>query len=274
VDEYLRAIFLGALQAATEFLPISSSGHLLLAETLLGGETASPTFDVGLHVGTLVAVLLYFRQDWIDFTRSFFEDLGAHGLRLGRWSARGKLLLAIALSTVPAVLAGFFFNDLIEEYLRAPAIVGVNLVLFGVLLWWADRLPEQHDLSKMNYRSALEIGLAQAIALMPGVSRSGATMTAARALAFDRASAARFSFLMSAPVVFAAAVLELGKAATGGEAISWGPMLAGALAAAIVGWLVIAGLLSFLRTRTLSIFVWYRIALGIIVLAAVAVGAV
>jgi undecaprenyl-diphosphatase len=270
VDEYLAAILLGALQAITEFLPISSSGHLLLAEALFGGDTASPTFDVGLHLGTLLAVLVYFRADWLGFARSLAADVGGPGLDLRRWGLQSRLLLAIALATVPAVIAGFTLNTAIEAYLRAPVVVGVNLIAFGLLLAWADGLPASRRLATMSYAQALLVGVAQAIALMPGVSRSGATMTAARALSFDRDAAARFSFLMSAPVVFAAATLELGSALVTAEPLAWGPMLAGAVAAGIVGWLVIAGLLAYLRTRTMRVFAWYRIALGLVVLAGVA----
>ncbi len=272
MNEFTRAIILGAVQAVTEFLPISSSGHLLLTERLMGGTAASPTFDVGLHVGTLLAVLLYFRADWLAFARGLAADLATHGVRVPRWGADTRLLLAIALATVPAVLAGLLLNSAIQAYARSSLVVGVNLIFFGLLLGWADRLTENRRLSSMTYPAAILVGMAQAIALAPGVSRSGATMTAARALRFDRAAAARFSFLLSAPVVFAAAVLELGKALVGTETIAWLPMLAGAATAAFVGWLVIAGLLAYLATRTLRVFVWYRIALGIVVLAAVALG--
>lgn len=272
MNEFIRAIVLGTVQAVTEFLPISSSGHLLLTERLLGDDTASPTFDVGLHVGTLLAVLLYFRADWLLFARSLLADLAAYGPRVPRWRPETRLLLAIALATLPAVLAGLLLNSAIEAYARAPVVVGMNLILFGLLLAWADRRPQAQALTRMTYVTALLIGVAQAVALVPGVSRSGATMTAARALTFDRDAAARFSFLMSAPVVFAAAVLELGKALLGVESIVWAPMLVGAATAAIVGWLVIAGLLAYLRTQTLRVFVWYRIALGLTVLGAVALG--
>lgn len=272
MDDYPRAILLGAVQALSEFLPISSSGHLLLSSRLLGSETASPTFDVGLHLGTLFAVLVYFRADWLGFARGLVDDATTHGAGIRRWSPETRLLLAIALGTVPAVLAGLLFNSTIETYLRSPLIVGVNLIGFGLLLGWADRLEGNRGLASMTYAAAILVGIAQAVALMPGVSRSGATMTAARALAFDREAAARFSFLLSAPVVFAAAVLELGKALLGDAPLAWGAMFVGAATAAVVGWLVIAGLLAFLRTRTLRVFVWYRIALGTAVIAGALLG--
>jgi undecaprenyl-diphosphatase len=273
VDEYVRAIFLGALQALTEFLPISSSGHLLIAERLLGLEGATLTFDVGLHVGTLLAVLGYFRADWLGFARALLIDVTRRGVRIATWSAESRLLLAIALGTVPAVIAGLLLNDAIERYARSVYVVVATVTGFGLVLEAADRRPQSRGLVTMTYAAALLVGVAQAVALVPGVSRSGVTISAARALGFERPAAARFSFLLSAPVVFAAAVLELGRALADGEAIAWGPLLAGAATAAVVGWLVIAGLLAFLRTRTLRPFVWYRIALGLAVLAGALTGA-
>ena len=276
MDEYLRAIFLGALQAVTEFLPISSSAHLFLAERLLGEGASSLTFDVGLHTGTLLAVLVYFRADWLGFGRAFVSDMRGRDARAPSrppWSPESRLLSAIGLATVPAVLAGLVFNDVIEEYARSVYVVAAMLIWFGFVLEVADRRRQDRDLSSLTYRAALLVGVAQAIALVPGVSRSGVTISAARALGFERGAAARFSFLLSAPVVFAAAVLELGRSIVGKEEIAWGPMLAGAATAAAVGWLVIAGLLTFLRTRGLRVFVWYRIALGLAVLVGALAGA-
>ncbi|MSP21536.1 MAG: undecaprenyl-diphosphate phosphatase [Dehalococcoidia bacterium] len=273
MDEYLRAIFLGALQAPTEFLPISSSAHLFLAERLLGERASSLTFDVGLHTGTLLAVLLYFRAEWFGFARALVVDVTSGGGPGPRWSIESRLLLAIAWGTLPAVAAGYLLNDAIDAYARSVSVIVGTLIGFGVLLEVADRRPEARGLGAMTYAAAFLVGMGQAIALVPGVSRSGVTISAARALGFDRGTAARFSFLLSAPVVFAAAVLELGYALVSGAPVAWGPMLAGAATAAIVGWFVIAGLLSFLRTRSLRVFVWYRIALGLAVLAGAAMGA-
>lgn len=273
MNDYLSAILLGAVQAITEFLPISSSGHLLLVERLLGSDVSSPTFDVGLHVGTLLAVLVYFREDWLGFASGLLTDLTSEGIRITRWGAPSRLLLALALATLPAVFAGALLGSAIEAYARSAAVVGVMLIGFGVLLAWADSRPQLLTLSRMTYPAALFIGVVQSVALIPGVSRSGSTMTAARGLTFDREAAARFSFLLSAPAVAAAAVLELGKAIVNHEPVAWGPMLVGAITSLILGWLVIAGLLAYLRTRTLRVFVWYRIALGLVVLAAVSLGA-
>lgn len=274
MDDYLRAVFLGALQALTEFLPISSSGHLLLADRVIGEGEGSLTFDVGLHVGTLVAVLAYFWRDWFGIASAGLGDLRRHPLELRAWSREGRLGLFIVAGTIPAVLVGLFLNDAIEGYARNAIVVATMLIGVAALMELLDRSPVTRHFEAITLGVAVTIGVAQAIALVPGVSRSGITIATGRGLGFDRASAARFSFLLSAPAVLGAAVLQLGTALTGDEAVEWGPLLLGALVAALVGLLVIGGLMRFLRTRTLRVFVWYRIALGLVVLAAAAAGAI
>lgn len=271
--DYLRAILLGIVQAATEFLPVSSSGHLVLAPHLLGEESSSLTFDVGLHLGTMVAVIGYFWRDWLAIAQSVLGDLGTEGVRVRRWDERSRLGLWLVVGTIPAVVVGLLFDAWIEEHARQPLLVGVMLIVFGVALGAADRrgstLGRLYDMSAGR---ALIIGVAQAVALIPGVSRSGATITAARALGFDRSAAARFSFLLSAPAVFGAGALKMTEAVTGDEVIQWGPLLVGAATAAVVGALVIAGFMRFIARRTMAVFVWYRMALGVAVILAVATG--
>jgi undecaprenyl-diphosphatase len=267
VDDYVRAIVLGLLQALTEFLPVSSSGHLVIAPQLLGGSTNALTFDVGLHVGTLLATLAYFWRDWTAILVAVIRDAASHGARAQQWTAQGKLGLYIALGTVPAVVVGAVFNDAIEAHAREAWLVALLLIGFGLLLGWADRLPQRlRRLELVTARHGLLIGAAQAIALVPGVSRSGVTITAARALGFDRAIAARFSFLLSIPAVLGAATLTLFEAATGDEAIRWGPMVVGAIVSAIAGAAVIHWLLRYVQTHTMLVFVIYRVALGVVVL--------
>jgi len=274
VSEYLQAVFLGIVQALTEFLPISSSGHLLIAGRVLGDEVSSLTFDVGLHVGTLAAVLLYFWRDWASMAVWTVSDAARHRWHLARWSASGRLAALVALGTLPAVAAGATLDSVIEEQVRGPVVVGVMLLLGAALLWAADRTaPARDGLGEMDAGHSGAIGLAQAVALIPGVSRSGMTISAARLLGFDRVSAARFSFLLSAPVVAGAAVLKLGEALAGDEVVAWGPLAIGALTSGICGVIVIRALLGYMQRRTLAVFVWYRIALGLAVLAAVATGA-
>lgn len=273
MDDYLRAIVLGAIQALSEFLPISSSGHLLIAERLMGDDVGSLTFDVGLHAGTLVAVILYFWRDWLDIIGSGLRDIASHGPRVGRWSGSGRLGLWIAAGTLPAVAAGLLLNDVIEEHAREALLVAFTLIGVGVLIDVLDRRGAlTRGLTSVGLGTALVVGLAQAVALIPGVSRSGITIATARGLGFERAAAARFSFLLSGPVVLGAALLQLTQAARGDEAVAWGPMATGAVVAAVLGMLVIRGLLSFLQNRTLRVFVWYRIALGLAVLVGVVAG--
>lgn len=273
--DYLRAVLLGIVQAVTEFLPISSSGHLVLAPHLLGEQSSSLTFDVGLHLGTMTAVIVYFWRDWFGMAGAALRDLSTSGVRVGRWSPRGRLLVWLALGTIPAVVVGGLLDTTIEAHTRQTWLVGVTLIVFAVVIEIADRWGGHVGrLLDMTPGRSLTVGVAQAIALVPGVSRSGITIATARALGFDRPSSARFSFLLSAPVVLGAGVLKMSEALAGSERVAWGPLLVGAFTAAVVGALVIRGFLAFLQTRTLRVFVWYRIALGLVVLGAVATGAI
>ena len=273
-DDYLRAVALGMLQALTEFLPISSSGHLVLAPRLIGGDVSSLTFDVGLHLGTLLAVLAYFWREWAAIATALLRDLPRYGARVGRWTEPSRLGLWIALGTLPAVTVGALLKDTIEEWFRSPAAVGGSLLFFSGVIWCADRYGA-HRLraADVTARRSLLVGMAQAIALIPGTSRSGITIAAARALGFERPAAARFSFMLSAPAVAGAAVLTLGGALVRHEAVVWGPLAVGAVTAAATGMVVIRVLLRYVQTRSFAVFIWYRVALGCAVLAAVALGA-
>lgn len=229
---------------------------------------SSLTFDVALHVGTMFAVLGYFWREWALIAASGVRDLRWNGLHIGRWHWRSRLGLSVAVGTGPAVLAGWLFEETIRDHLREAWIVGLALVVFAVVIAVADRLPMRMDrLSQLAPHHALTVGLMQAVALIPGVSRSGITISAARALGFDRPTAARFSFLLSAPAVLAAAVLQAGKIVVDGERVAWGPLLVGIVVSGVAGALVIHALLRYLHTRTLRPFAWYRIALGAAVLA-------
>ena len=275
VDDLLRAVFLGLVQAVTEFLPISSSGHLVLAPELVGDEVSGLTFDVGLHLGTMVAVIAYFWRDWLRIIGSGLRDLARHGLRLSAWSQYSLLGVWIVLGTIPAVVIGLLFADSIDRELREPWVVGVTLIAFGLVIGVLDRWGGTvARLLDMTPGRSFTIGVAQAVALIPGVSRSGVTIAAGRGLGFDRPSAARFSFLLSAPVVFGAGVLQSSDALTSDETILWGPLILGAAVAALVGALVIRWLLGYLVAGTLLPFVWYRIGLGALVLVLSATGVI
>lgn len=267
MDDYLRAVILGLVQALTEFLPISSSGHLVLVGQVLGERANALTFDVGLHVGTLVAVLAYFWRDWADMARHSVRDAVQHRARLDRWDWRSRLLVWIVLGTLPAVAVGLLFDSAIEDHLRQAWLVAVLLIAFALVIEAADRMPGRRGrLDEVGARDALLVGLAQAVALVPGVSRSGATISAARGLGFDRAIAARFSFLLSAPAVLGAATLKLSEAITANDPVDWGPMIVGAIVSGLAGAAVIHWLLRFLQVHGMRAFVWYRIGLGVIVL--------
>ncbi len=256
-----QAFVLGVVQGFSEFLPISSSGHLLLSRYVLGWPEPGVAFDVALHVGTLFAVLSYFRAEWVEL-------FGA-GLRVIRQrEARTPLerrAVFLVLATIPGGLAGLALGQVVETTLRAPIIATIALIAFGIVLWLVDRYaPRTRTLDTMRWTDALAIGVAQALAIVPGVSRSGATMTAGRALAFDRQQAARFSFLMSMPII-AAAALGKGSDALDGS-VAAAPMIIGILAAALSGWAAIEVLLRLVATRGYGVFAAYRIGVGLIVL--------
>jgi undecaprenyl-diphosphatase len=271
----LEALLLGIVQGLTEFLPISSSGHLILVPWLQeyrfleNNEAFNKTFDVALHAGTLAAVLIYFRGDIVRLLRALWESLRRRGVT----GAEERLAWAIVVGTIPAVIAGGLGESFIEDHSGDPWQIAILLIVFGLLLGYADRRPQREGLEDVGPRQGLYIGLAQVLALAPGVSRSGITITAARFLGLDRDSAARTSFLLLAPVTAGAVTYK------GYEAVSEGlphgvvgPMIIGTIAAAVSGYLAIAGLLAFVRRRSYDVFVVYRVLVGIAVLLLIATG--
>ncbi len=248
------AILLGLLQALGEFLPISSSAHLVLLPFFRGEQYQGITFDVMLHLATLLAVLLYFAKDWFSIIKN--------GLTRPT-TQEGKTLWLLALATVPAGVAGVLCKDWVETVFRSPLIIAVWLMLFAVILWWADRKAAAEDQAQINLRNMLLIGCAQALALMPGVSRSGITITAALFLGFSRSQSARISFLLSAPVIGGAAVLELTH-------LSWAdinaPLVWGFVSAFLGALAVICGLMKYIKTHSFNVFVVYRILLGLAII--------
>jgi undecaprenyl-diphosphatase len=271
-----QALVLGLVQGFTELLPISSSGHLILVPWLADWRylEAHPdfnkTFDVALHLGTLVAVVVYFRADIVRLVVAWLRSIRRR--RIG--STDERVAWFVAAATVPAAIAGAVGEGFIEERLGEPWQIAAFLALFGVILWVADRVPERRRLSGLTLGSAFAVGLAQAVALAPGVSRSGITITAGRALGLDRDSAARFSFLLLVPIVFGAVVLRgikdvaLGTLPPG----STGPFVVGTLAAAASGLVAIAALLGYVRRHDYSIFALYRLAVAALVLVLIAAG--
>lgn len=271
----LEALLLGIVQGLTEFLPISSSGHLIIVPWLqdytflLDHPSFNKTFDVALHAGTLVAAIAYFRREVVVLIRGFLAAVSRRSIA----TTDQRLAVAIAIGTVPAVIAGGLFADLFEEHLGEPWMIGIQLIFFGWLLLLADRLPQRKALEGATVRDGLYIGLAQVLALAPGTSRSGITITAGRWLGLDRDAAARFSFLLLIPIVAGATVFKAASAIHDGlpSGVA-GPMIVGTIAAAVSGYLAIAFLLRIVRTASYRPFVYYRYVAGTAILLIIATG--
>jgi len=257
----LHALVLGLVQGLSEFLPISSSAHLSLVPYVFGWEDPGLAFDVALHLGTLAAVLWYFRLEWIALARAGFEILATRRVE----TDQQRRALFIVIATIPGAIGGLLLQKYAETIFRDPTLTAVALIVMGTLLWAADRFATQaRDLTNFRWTDALLIGIAQVFALIPGVSRSGSTMTAGRALGFDRTSAATFSFLMSMPITAAAAVIKVPEALREGITL---PIVVGILASGISGWLAISVLLRYVSTKSFGVFALYRWVLGLAVLA-------
>ena len=260
-----QAIVLGALQGATEFLPISSSAHLILAPWLFGWPDQGLTFDVVLHAGTLMAILLYFWKEWLEMISGLFRGNYASA---GKHGVSARLLALLILGTVPAGLAGYLAEHAVETRLRSPLVLSCTLIGVALLLALAERIArKEKDLGAISWPDALTVGLAQALALVPGTSRSGITITAGLFRGLTREAAARFSFLLSAPIIAGAALkkaLELRH--SGVTSTEQLPLVLGFLASAGVGYLTIKYLLRYLQRNTLYLFVYYRIVLGIVII--------
>jgi len=253
--DILQSVFMGIIQGLTEFLPISSSGHLFAVPWLFGWKDFGLSFDVSLHLGTLVAVVVYFWPDWMDILR--------------KW--RQPLLWLLLLGCLPAAITGFLFEDKIEALFRAPLFVGIFMIFMGLLLWFAEVIGKKNrDLKEINLADSLIIGFSQVLALMPGVSRSGITMTAGLFSGMTRETAARFSFLLSTPIILGAGLYKLRHVFAGGMAVNELQIFfVGMLSSALVGFLAIKYLLKYLQSHTFYVFVWYRIFFGSLILAVV-----
>jgi undecaprenyl-diphosphatase len=271
MDQLIQAIVLGIVQGLTEFLPVSSSGHLIVVPALLGWDDPfieSLAFSVMLHVATLLALLLYFQADW---RRLIPAGLAAIRDRSFRGDPDRRLAWLLAATTIPAVIAGVLLNDLIENAFREPRLVAVTLVIGAIILWLADRLGgKTRDMGALTFPIALGIGAAQALALVPGISRSGISISAGLFAGLSREAAARFAFLMATPITFGAGLWEFRKIVTGeaGVDLPLAPLAAGMLAGLVAGLLAIAVTLRFLRTHSVGVFVLYRVALSAVVVVA------
>lgn len=253
----LEAIILGIIQGLTEFIPVSSSGHLLLAHSALGVTEAGLAFDVALHIGTLLALLLFFHKDIVHLALGIF----------GKNESK-KLAWLIVLATVPAVIGGYLLQDAAETTFRSEWLVSINLITVAILMLLAERYAKtrvQKDISSINVKQALIVGSAQVVALIPGVSRSGSTITAGIFSGLDRVSATRFSFLLAIPITFGA-ILKVASDSSFQAQVSQeaGIFLVGILAAFASGLFAIKFLISYLGKHSLAVFAYYRIGLGLI----------
>lgn len=249
------AVLLGLLQALGEFLPISSSAHLVLLPYLRGMEYQGLAFDVMLHAATLLAVLLYFAKDWFTLVKD--------GLTRPT-SPQGRTLWYLAAATVPAGVAGLALNDWAEHSFRNPLAIACCLIVFACLLWWADRRAGNQAGQTPSFKTLMLIGCAQALAIMPGVSRSGITITAALLLGLSRPASARISFLLSTPIIAGAALVELGHLSPADFNL---PLLCGFVSAFVGALLVIGWLMKFIKTHRFDVFVYYRLLLGAFIIA-------
>jgi undecaprenyl-diphosphatase len=266
-----QAIVLALVQAFTEFLPVSSTAHLTLFPWLLGWQDPGLAFDVALHAGTLVAVLLYFFKDWLALAlcgvgakypaTATAEEVGQHK----------KLFWYMVIGTIPGGILGALFEHKIEEHFRTPYVIAISLIAVALVMWWADsKSPLKRPIEQSNIGDAVTIGTAQALALCPGVSRSGITITAGLFRGFTREAATRFSFLLSTPLIAGAVVSHLPKLIklhkAGGLDLPLSTLLISILVSGVAGYFVIAFFLRYLQTHTLKLFVFYRLLFGIIVL--------
>jgi undecaprenyl-diphosphatase len=269
-EQLVQAIVLGIVQGLTEFLPVSSSGHLIVVPALLGWDDPfieSLAFSVMLHVATLLALLIYFRRDWLRLIPAGLATLRDRSFR---GDPDRKLAWLLAASTIPAVIVGLLLNDLIETTFREPRLVAMTLVVGAAVLWVADRIgSKQRAIAALTFPMAIGIGAAQALALVPGVSRSGISISAGMFAGLDRENAARYAFLMATPITAGAGLWELRKIISG-EAVALPivPLLAGMAASLVAGLLAIAVLMRYLRSNGVGIFVVYRIALAALVVVA------
>jgi undecaprenyl-diphosphatase len=269
MDTVLQALIMGIVQGFTEFLPVSSSGHLVVLPFLFGWDDPfinSLAFSVMLHLGTLAALLVYFRADWL---RIIPAGVAAIRDRSFRGEPDRRLAWLLVAATIPAALAGLLLGDVIEATARAPQIVALTLVAGAILLWVADHFGRRDlGVDDVTFPISIGVGAAQALALIPGISRSGASISAGRLAGLDRPAAARFAFLMATPITAGAVLFEARKLVTGeaGVTVDAVPLVVGLVASLVAGLLAIRFMLAYLRTRSLDVFVAYRLVVAAVVI--------
>ena len=260
--DLLQAFWLAVIQGLTEFLPISSSAHLILPSAILGWQDQGLSFDVAVHIGSLVAVLTYFRNDIVQLTEAWLKATFFAGYR----TAESRMAWMIILATLPAGIVGLALGGFIEIHLRSIAVIAATTIIFGLLLGWADwRFRGSKTLQNMTWQSALLVGVAQAFALIPGTSRSGITITAALLLGFDRQSAARFSFLLAIPIITLSGCYK-GLQLLSQSAVIWPPIVIGTVVSALTAYLCIHSFLRLVDRLGMLPFVIYRLLLGLLLI--------
>jgi undecaprenyl-diphosphatase len=271
-----QSIVLGVLQGLGEFLPISSTAHLILAPWFFGWSDPGLSFDVALHLGTLIAVVAFFWKDWLIIFQLAFDQLADFFSEIfhpGRSNSRknlesqypSQLLWLLAIASVPGAIFGILLNDKAEEAFRSPLLIAFTLSVVGVIIFLADRyVLNRKEMKAVTFWDALWIGLSQAVAIIPGVSRSGATMGAGLLLGLSREQAARFSFLLSTPIIFGAAIVKVPHLLKAGIDV---PIIFGILASAVTGYLAIKYMLRFIQKVGYGPFLWYRLALALVIIA-------
>lgn len=270
MDIVLQALVMGIVQGLTEFLPVSSSGHLVVVPFLFGWDDAflnSLAFSVMLHTGTLVALLAYFRHDWLRLVPAGLATIRDRSFRD---DPDRRLAWLLAAATVPAAVVGYLLNDLIESGVREPGLVAGTLVVGAAILWTTDHLGRRdRPIAGVTFPIAIGIGFAQALALIPGISRSGISISAGRLAGLDRPAAARFAFLMATPITLGAIIFEARKVIAGEVAVDVSalPLAVGLVASLISGLVAIHVMLRYLQTRSLDVFAWYRLGVAAVVVA-------
>ncbi|MBE0493129.1 MAG: undecaprenyl-diphosphate phosphatase [Thiomicrospira sp.] len=260
--DWIQIVWLAVIQGITEFLPVSSSAHLILMPQLFGWPDQGLAFDVAVHVGTLLAVVIYFRQDIWHMSRDWSVSIVKR-----QPTSNSRLAWAIIFATIPAVLFGLIINNGLEETLRNPLIIAATTIGFGALLWWSDvKGKRERDEHTLSYKDIAIMGFAQALSLIPGTSRSGITITAGLMIGLTRQAAARFSFLLSIPIILGAGLLKLKDLLQSTGPVYWDILIVGAFIAFISAYLVIALFLKWINRIGMAPFAWYRFALGLLLL--------
>lgn len=260
--DFIQSIVLGAVQGITEFLPISSSAHLVLVPWIFGWDYQGLGFDTALHFGTVIAIVAFFWKDWLNI---IFRAFKPRSYKLEARSFPPNLLWQILAASIPAAIAGYFLSNYVENYLHSPILLAINLIVFGILLWLVDIAVKKSKLTinSIKWGQSLIVGLAQVLSLVPGVSRSGITMTAGRGLGLSREDSARFSFLLSTPAIIGAFLFEA-------KNFNWAnlapPFWLAIIVTTIVGFLTIKYLLQYLKKGSFLVFTVYRVILAVIII--------